>query len=128
MNVFNPKIFSILLAFVLLACSDRKKEVISFIEPKTEVINGVAVSIFKVWGNCGMCKKTIERSLDNEAISDVNWNSETKMMEVRYDATKISLDDIQKEIASVGYDTPNYKGNDSSYANLHECCKYERKP
>ena len=49
-------------------------------------------------------------------------------MEVSYDSTKINLDAIQKHIANVGYDNDKYKGDETAYNNLHECCKYERKP
>ncbi len=31
--------------------------------PKTETVNGETMSTFKVWGNCEMCKETIESSL-----------------------------------------------------------------
>ncbi len=84
-------------------------------------------STFKVWGNCGMCKETIEGSLKVDGISYADWNTETKMMEVSYDSTKISLDQIQKNIAAVGYDNEKYKGDDQAYGKRPECCQYERK-
>ena len=34
---------------------------------------------------------------------------------------------IEQKIASVGYDTPDYKANDAAYDKLDDCCKY-RKP
>lgn len=37
------------------------------------------------------------------------------------------MDEIQKNIASVGYDTEKYRGDDKAYEELHECCKYERR-
>lgn len=27
---------------------------------------------FKAWGNCGMCKKTIEKSLKSRALTQIN--------------------------------------------------------
>lgn len=84
-------------------------------------------STFKVWGNCDMCKETIESSLKVNGIAKASWNTDTKQMEVSYDSTQISLDSIQKNIASVGYDNDIYKGDDEAYSNLHECCKYDRK-
>lgn len=74
-----------------------------------------------------MCKETIEGSLKAEGISNSDWNKDTKMITVSYDTNKISLDQIQKSIASVGYDNEKYKGDDKAYSNLPECCQYDRK-
>jgi copper chaperone CopZ len=82
---------------------------------------------FKVWGNCGMCKKTIEKSLKTKGISKAEWNMETKMMTVVFNPKKISLSQIHKNIASVGYDTEQETASDAVYNKLHGCCKYERK-
>ena len=90
-------------------------------------IHANKTSIFKVWGNCEMCKETIESSLKVDGIAKVDWNTETKRIDVNFDSTKINLDQIKKNIASVGYDNDTYKGDETAYTNLHECCKYERK-
>jgi copper chaperone CopZ len=82
---------------------------------------------FKVWGNCGMCKKTIEKSLKTKGVSKAEWNMETKMMTVVFNPKKISLAQIHKKIASVGYDTELERASDDVYNKLHGCCKYERK-
>ncbi len=83
--------------------------------------------IFKVWGNCGMCKKTIEGSIVMPGIVQANWNEDTKLIEVVYDSTKTNLDELKQSIAGVGYDTEEYAGNDEAYANLPGCCQYERR-
>ena len=88
---------------------------------------GTAKATFKVWGNCEMCKETIETSLKKDGIASANWNTETKMIEVQYDDKKITLEKIHDQIASVGYDTELKKGSDEAYANLPGCCQYERK-
>ena len=89
--------------------------------------HGISTSQFKVWGNCEQCKETIESSVKVEGILKADWNVDTKRMTVTYDETKITLDQIQKKIAAVGYDNAVYKGDDKAYANLPECCQYERK-
>lgn len=94
---------------------------------KTEMENGIATSTFKVWGNCGMCKNTIEGSLKTEGIKSADWNVESKIITVEYDTSKITLDQIQRNIAGVGYDNDVYTGGENAYNNLHECCKYDRK-
>ncbi|MBC7388786.1 MAG: heavy-metal-associated domain-containing protein [Opitutaceae bacterium] len=83
---------------------------------------------FKVYGNCGMCKETIESALKKNAhIKKASWNEETKMISVSYDPQMISLTEIHNIIASVGYDTEKVKGNDAAYKKLHSCCQYDRK-
>jgi len=109
---------SILLAFMICvyACGSNKSDV-----------TANANATFKTWGNCEMCKETIEGSLKVSGIANVDWNKDTKMMTVSFDSTKITLDQIEKDVASVGYDNEKYKGDDKAYASLPECCQYERK-
>lgn len=83
---------------------------------------------FKVWGNCGMCKKTIETSLkDKEGVLKAEWNVKSKQMTVQFDTLRISLSEIQQTIAAAGYDNVAFKGDSAAYAGLHECCQYTRK-
>jgi copper chaperone CopZ len=82
---------------------------------------------FKVWGNCGMCKKTIENALMVRGISKAEWNQETKMITVVFNPQRISLAEIHKRIAAVGYDTELERASDEVYNKLHHCCKYDRK-
>lgn len=82
---------------------------------------------FKVYGNCGMCEKTIEGALsDIKGIVKADWNKETKMMVVTFHEHEISLDKIKKKIAAVGYDTDKFKASDKTYTALSGCCQYER--
>ena len=93
----------------------------------TTTSNGITTSIFKVWGNCDMCKETIENSLKVDGVVSSDWNTETKMISVSFDSAKVNLNQIQKNIALVGYDNVKYTADDQVYNNLHECCQYERK-
>lgn len=82
---------------------------------------------FKVYGNCGMCKSKIEKSLKGvKGIAAATWDMESKMMTVTYNPKKIELMDIHKKIAAVGYDTEKVKAEDEVYENLHGCCQYDR--
>jgi len=83
---------------------------------------------FKVWGNCEMCKSTIETSLDVKGIKSANWNVETKNIEVVYNSEKMTEDKIHHLIAASGYDTEKVKGDDKAYKELPDCCQYTRKP
>lgn len=81
----------------------------------------------KVWGNCGMCKKTIETAAKSAGATKAEWNDETQVLAVSYKAKKTSSDKIQQAIAAVGYDTEKFRADDAVYDNLHGCCKYDRK-
>ena len=82
---------------------------------------------FKVWGNCGMCEKTIEKAAKTPGVAKADWNKDTKEMVVAFNPAKITLTQIQQNIAAAGYDNDGCKGDDTAYQNLHECCQYDRK-
>ncbi len=84
---------------------------------------------FKVWGNCGMCKKTIEKAAKGlEGVQSANWNVDTHQFSVVFDPNKTSVKQVHQAIAKAGYDTDLLSGDDTAYKNLHGCCQYERKP
>lgn len=82
---------------------------------------------FKVYGNCGMCKKRIEKAVKVEGVTMADWDTETKIITVTYDATKITNNDLQQKIAAVGHDTEKYAADDKVYEKLPGCCLYDRK-
>ncbi len=81
---------------------------------------------FLVLGNCGMCKKTIEKAALGAKATTANWDSKTDMLDVSFNAKKTSVDKIQKAIAKAGYDNAGYKADDKAYSSLHGCCQYDR--
>jgi hypothetical protein len=88
-------------------------------QTKTETI--------KVSGECGTCKKKIETAARNGGASYASWNINTKVLTVKYNAKSASTAKIEKSIATVGYDTPDYPASEEAYNQLDDCCKYERK-
>ncbi len=82
---------------------------------------------FKVYGNCGMCKKRIEKTAKVDGVSAASWDVQTKMLTITYDAAKVSNDSIQKKVAAVGHDTEKFEADDKVYEKLPGCCLYERK-
>ncbi|GEP97728.1 heavy-metal-associated domain-containing protein [Chitinophaga cymbidii] len=82
---------------------------------------------FKVYGNCNMCKKRIEKAAAIDGVSKAEWSVETKMMTVSLDPVKVSSDAVQQKIAAAGHDTEKAKAADSVYAKLPGCCQYDRK-
>lgn len=88
--------------------------------------DSLAKITFKVFGNCGMCKNRIEKALKVDGIGKAQWDTETKMLDVKYDAEKISLAEIHQLIANAGHDTEIAKAKDETYNELPGCCQYER--
>ncbi|MFT3981760.1 MAG: hypothetical protein QM687_14925 [Ferruginibacter sp.] len=87
----------------------------------------LAYKTIKVWGNCGMCKETIEKSALKAGAATADWSEESKELKVSFDAKKTSSEKIQKRIARSGYDTQDFVAPDKAYNALHGCCKYDRK-
>lgn len=82
---------------------------------------------FKVYGNCGMCEKRIEKAVRVEGVTSADWNVDSKIMKITYDAAKISNDQLQQKIAGVGHDTEKYMADNKVYEKLPGCCLYDRK-
>jgi Cu(I)/Ag(I) efflux system membrane fusion protein len=82
---------------------------------------------FKVLGNCEMCKDRIETTAKSVAgVTSANWDSNTNILQVGFDARKPQVDSIQKAIAKAGHDTEKYKAPAEVYNALPECCLYRK--
>ena len=82
---------------------------------------------FKVYGNCGMCETRIENAAKSvNGVTTADWDKETKMIEVSFDASKTDVHKVHKAIAKVGHDTDMHKADDKVYNALPGCCQYER--
>ena len=98
---------------------------LTFTISNAQIKNSVTKSV-KIYGNCGMCEKTIEKAgnLKNEVA--VDWNRETKMASITYNAKKINQDEILKRIALAGYDSDTFLAPEKAYSELPDCCQYDR--
>ncbi|GAB4324387.1 MAG: hypothetical protein Kow00127_17090 [Bacteroidales bacterium] len=82
---------------------------------------------FKVYGNCGMCENRIEKAVKAlDGVVSADWDQKTKMIEVEFDTSVVSRDQVEKAIAAVGHDTDKYKAEDQVYNELPSCCHYDR--
>lgn len=81
----------------------------------------------KVWGNCGSCKKHIEKAAKAAGATTAIWNEDSKELQLAYNTSKTSSTKIQQAIANVGYDTQDIKGSNAAYIKLDKCCQYDRK-
>lgn len=99
------------LVFILMAS-------IGFAQTKSETL--------KVSGECGSCKKKIETAAKKAGATYAVWNVDSKELTIKYNSTSTNSAKIQKAIADVGYDTPDFKATDEAYNKLDGCCQYER--
>jgi copper chaperone CopZ len=101
---------------------------VSIVLVSTNAFGATKKETVKVWGNCGMCKKTIEKAAKGvTGVQSANWNMDTHQFTVTFDPAQTSVDKVHQAIAAAGYDTDVVKGNDEAYNNLHGCCQYERR-
>ncbi|MBK0369950.1 DUF3347 domain-containing protein [Flavobacterium agrisoli] len=106
--------FALSLFFSLAACDAKIKNA------KTETA--------KIYGNCEMCEKTIEKAGNVDQVAAVDWDKETKIATITFDSTLTNKEDILKRIAMSGYDSENHLATNEAYKELTDCCQYERNP
>jgi len=79
---------------------------------------------FEVEGNCGMCKTRIEKAALINGVTSAIWDSETQLITLKYDKSKVNILDVHQKIAAVGHDTKKVKAPNNIYENLPGCCLY----
>ncbi len=109
-------IFSVLgfaLSLFLISCASSKNAA------------QLTESEFTVEGVCEMCKERIENAvLDLKGVQFANWNQETHKLKVKYNSSKVSLDQIHQALANAGHDTDKIKASQEQYNKVHKCCRY----
>ncbi|MGB5821150.1 MAG: cation transporter [Saonia sp.] len=87
----------------------------------------VASFDFEVSGNCGMCKKRIEKAAKAvPGVTNAIWDKESKVVTIEVSDASITKDNVSKAIAAVGHDTEFDKAEASVYDALPGCCQYDR--
>jgi len=73
---------------------------------------------------CGDCKERIEGVLNFEkGINYSNMDLDSKIVEVKYNTNKTSLETIKKIIASIGYTADDLEAVKSAQSALPACCQ-----
>ena len=73
---------------------------------------------------CGDCKERIEGVLNFEkGIIYSNMDLDTKIVEVKYNTNKTSLEEIKTTISAIGYSADDVKAEESAQAKLPACCQ-----
>jgi mercuric ion binding protein len=84
--------------------------------------------VVDVNGNCGQCKKRIEKAAYSvPGVKSAVWDIDDHELRLILNEEKTSLAEVKKAVAKAGHDTEEVKATDTDYQNLHSCCKYERK-
>jgi membrane fusion protein, copper/silver efflux system len=122
-SMMNPKKENTLAAGISSKENSSDKTI-----PEAKATNiSVANAVFKVSGNCGMCKARIEKAAKSvKGVSEAVWDAKSKKLTLKYDSKLTNSTAIQKVIAIAGHDTPKYKAADTVYDSLPECCKYRK--
>jgi hypothetical protein len=89
-------------------------------------IKNAKVETVHIYGNCSICKSTIESAANIKNVVHVEWNKDTKMAVLTYDEKQTNQDEILKRIGLAGYDSDKFLAPDNVYAKLETCCQYER--
>jgi mercuric ion binding protein len=85
----------------------------------------MVTTTFTVYGNCGKCKKNIERPFkEMQGVEKATWDKKTKQFTITYDPTVLTERRIKEIIAEQGYDSDDVKASDEAYAKLPKCCRY----
>lgn len=80
-----------------------------------------------VWGVCDLAKIKIDSAAKLPGVEKADWNRDTRLLTLKFDSTKITLDNILKNVAMAGFDNERYFADDYAYERLPDSCKYERK-
>lgn len=82
-----------------------------------------ATAEFFVRGNCEMCKERIEAALsDVNGVKRGKWNVESSDAKVKFNADKVSEEDLHNAVAGVGHRTNEVDADEEAYADLPPCC------
>lgn len=85
---------------------------------------GVEKATIKTSAQCEMCKTKIETALnDVNGVKKVMLDVASKELKVKFDDEVVSLDEIRKAIAYVGYSADNMQPTKEAVAALDKCCQ-----
>jgi len=85
----------------------------------------IVASQFMVYGNCEMCKKTIEKAaLSIKGVKMAKWDIPSNQLSLLYNRRKVEVINIHNAIAKSGYSTLEIKAKKEDYNKLPMCCQY----
>ena len=88
-------------------------------------MEGTKTEALDVSGTCEMCKDRIEEAAKSvKGVTSAIWDISTKKLNLGFDSSLTSSDDVLKAVAAVGHDNIKYRAPDEVYNKLPECCLY----
>lgn len=128
LKIITMKAIKILMACAIASISfnsaiaqDAKANLRNF-DPKPKT------ATFKVYGECGMCKRRIENSLKINGVKSATWDLDSKILTVQYVLSDVIKAEkkLHELVSAAGHDTESLKASDSAYNALPGCCQYQR--
>ncbi|PWK19597.1 heavy-metal-associated domain-containing protein [Xanthomarina spongicola] len=117
---------AVIAAMGLTSCNSQTKKEVNTSTTEVSQELAMANTTFGVRGNCGMCKKTIEKAANSvDGVSNASWDVDKKKIDVSFDDSKTDAMTIHNAIAASGYDTEMVAGDLDAYDGLPGCCKYD---
>ena len=117
---------AVIAALAFTSCKNEAKKEIKTTSTEVSAATIKTNLTFGVRGNCGMCKKTIEKAANSvEGVASAIWDVDQKKIDISFDDGKIDAVVIHEAIAASGYDTEQVAGNEEAYDGLPGCCKYD---
>lgn len=98
---------------------------LSFTSCDAQIKNAKTETV-KIYGNCGMCEDRIEKAGNLKNVAKVDWDVDTKMAAITFDAKQTNQDAILKRIALSGHDSDQFLAPNDTYSKLPGCCRYDR--
>jgi mercuric ion binding protein len=117
---------TVVVSMAFIGCKSEAKKDTKKVS--TEVVKEIATTgiSFGVRGNCGMCKRTIEKAANSvQGVTNAIWDVDQKKIAVSFDGSKTDAMAVHKAIAASGYDTEKLAGSEEAYNGLPGCCKYD---
>jgi copper chaperone CopZ len=82
------------------------------------------VVVIQTSAECGQCKERIENQLNyTKGIKYAELNLEDLKLTVKYNSSKITLEEIKTQIIKLGYDADDVKAEKEAYQKLPKCCQ-----
>ena len=83
-----------------------------------------AVVSIQTNAQCGDCKERIETTLNQtKGVVYAELSLETKMVEVKYKASKTDVATLKKTLTAIGYDADDQKADATAQKALPLCCQ-----
>lgn len=87
-------------------------------EPKVKTV------IIQTSAECGECEERLESHLNyTKGVVFAELDLTTMKLTVKYKTKWVTLDEIKRKIADLGYQADDVKANPEAYEKLPACCK-----